>query len=301
MGFSSSRRARRDRKKTPPGRRCFREEEKAQNGCILSFYGYFVHGLFDQRSRPMSVVAIAEHRAANGRFAPGQSGNPAGRPKGARNRATLLAEAVLGENGEGLVRQAIAAAFAGDAATLRFLVGRLLPPASADQPVALDLAPGEESDPAAVLAKTIRAMADGEIPPRQALQIGRLVAIFERLKKAPRAAQSTRTSPEEAPALDPSPASGGGQGGGVTAAAGEPPVSDLYFSRGADAPHHPLPNPPPHAGEGDEARALELSGKPPVSDLYFSRDACRALLLSTTAIGMAGARGVESPRVALPI
>jgi hypothetical protein len=261
----------------------------------------------------MSVVAIAEHRASNGRFAPGQSGNPAGRPKGARNRATLLAEAALDENGEGLVRQAVAAALAGDAATLRFLVGRLLPPASADQPVALDLAPGEESDPAAILAKTIRAMADGEIPPRQALQIGRLVAILERLKKAPRAAQSNRTSPEEAPAREPSPARGGGQGGGITAAAGKPPVSDLYFSCDAAKSSCPLPNPPPLAGEGDEAPALEPSpacgggqrggislsaGKPPVSGLYFP---CRALLLSTTAIGMAALRGVESPRVALPI
>jgi hypothetical protein len=252
----------------------------------------------------MSVVAIAEHRAASGRFAPGQSGNPAGRPKGARNKATLLAEAVLDESGEGLVRRAVAAAFAGDAATLRFLVGRLLPRAS-DQPVALDLAPGEEGDPAAILAKTIRALADGEIPPGQALQIGRLVAIFERLRKAPRAAK-----PRDAgPALAPSPACGGGQEGGIAASAGKRPVSDLYFSRDAMTSNRPLPNPPPHAGEGAEEPSpacgggqgggFSLSaGKPPVSGLYFP---CRARLLATTAIGMAALRGVESPRVALPI
>src|SRR5690242_9910252 len=131
----------------------------------------------------MSVVAIAQHRASGGRFAPGRSGNPAGRPKGARNKTTLLVEAVLEESGETLVQKAVAGALGGDGATLRFLLGRLLSPASGDQPVALDLAPGEESDPAAVLGNAIRAMAEGEITPKQALQIGRVLAILAKLKR----------------------------------------------------------------------------------------------------------------------
>jgi hypothetical protein len=35
-------------------------------------------------------------RAADGRFSPGQSGNPAGRPKGSQNRATALRKELLG-------------------------------------------------------------------------------------------------------------------------------------------------------------------------------------------------------------
>jgi len=40
-------------------------------------------------------------------FAPGQSGNPNGRPKGARNKATIAAEALLDGEAEGLTRKAL--------------------------------------------------------------------------------------------------------------------------------------------------------------------------------------------------
>jgi hypothetical protein len=227
----------------------------------------------------MSVVAIAQHRASGGRFAPGRSGNPAGRPKGARNKTTLLAEAVLGENGETLVQKAVTGALGGDGATLRFLLGRLLPPASGDQPVALDLTPGEENDPAAILAKAIRAMADGEITPKEALQIGRVLAIFAKLKRM----------------SSPSPA--------------KRPVSDLYFSREAGESKRPPPQtsvePAPAGGGGQGGGNSASVEKAPVSDLYFSSRPSRSGLFSTTAIGlasgMAGRHGVESPRPGLPI
>jgi uncharacterized protein DUF5681 len=38
-------------------------------------------------------------------FAPGQSGNPGGRPPGARNKATIAREALLGEGGEVVARK----------------------------------------------------------------------------------------------------------------------------------------------------------------------------------------------------
>src|SRR6267378_2403412 len=40
-------------------------------------------------------------------FAPGQSGNPAGRPVGSRNKATLAIDALLDGEGEALTRKAI--------------------------------------------------------------------------------------------------------------------------------------------------------------------------------------------------
>ena len=48
------------------------------------------------------------------------SGDPAGRTKGARNRATLAAEALLEGEAEALTRKAIELALAGDPTALRW-------------------------------------------------------------------------------------------------------------------------------------------------------------------------------------
>ena len=57
-------------------------------------------------------------------FETGHSGNPNGRPKGARNKATVMVEQLL----DGLVRKLIEKAKAGDIAALRLCLDRLLPP-----------------------------------------------------------------------------------------------------------------------------------------------------------------------------
>ena len=54
-------------------------------------------------------------------FKPGQSGNPAGKPKGARNKATLAIEALLDGEAEALTRKAIERALEGDGVALKTL------------------------------------------------------------------------------------------------------------------------------------------------------------------------------------
>ena len=71
-------------------------------------------------------------------FAPGMSGNPAGRPKGARNRATVAAEALLEGEAEALTRKAVELALAGDVTALRLCLERVVPPRK-DRAVAFDL------------------------------------------------------------------------------------------------------------------------------------------------------------------
>lgn len=66
-------------------------------------------------------------RDGAGRFPAGVSGNPSGRPKGARNRATIIAQELLDGSGELIVRKAISLARKGDPVALRLCIDRIIP------------------------------------------------------------------------------------------------------------------------------------------------------------------------------
>jgi hypothetical protein len=57
---------------------------------------------------------------------PFAEGNP-GRPRGSKNRTTVIAQALLAEEESELVRKAVELAKAGDVPMLKFLLDRLLP------------------------------------------------------------------------------------------------------------------------------------------------------------------------------
>lgn len=60
-------------------------------------------------------------------FKPGVSGNPKGRPKGGRNRATLLCEQLMRDDAANVVRAVVKSAIEGDAASQKILMDRLVP------------------------------------------------------------------------------------------------------------------------------------------------------------------------------
>ena len=66
--------------------------------------------------------------AKPGKFSKGKSGNPKGRPKGARNKATLAAEALMDGDAEAITKKAIELAKAGDMTAIRLCLERVLPP-----------------------------------------------------------------------------------------------------------------------------------------------------------------------------
>jgi hypothetical protein len=66
-------------------------------------------------------------RRPDGRFKKGQSGNPAGRPKGSRNGSTVLREA-FELNGKAIAQVVIDQAMMGDMTAARLVVERLQPP-----------------------------------------------------------------------------------------------------------------------------------------------------------------------------
>ena len=71
-------------------------------------------------------------------FKPGQSGNPAGKKPGTRNRATRALEELLEGQGEALTQKAIDMALAGDTVALKLCLERIYP-AHKDRPVTFAL------------------------------------------------------------------------------------------------------------------------------------------------------------------
>lgn len=61
------------------------------------------------------------------RFPKGQSGNPAGRAPGSRNRLTIAAEALLEGEAQALTRKAIELALEGDTTALKLCLERIVP------------------------------------------------------------------------------------------------------------------------------------------------------------------------------
>jgi hypothetical protein len=109
-------------------------------------------------------------------FLPGQSGNPAGRPRGSRNKKTLMLEALLDEESETLMRRVIGLAKMGDDVAMRLVFARMLPPRR-DRPVPLALPRIEsEADARRASGDVMEALAAGEVTPQEAEQVLRVVA-----------------------------------------------------------------------------------------------------------------------------
>lgn len=63
-----------------------------------------------------------------GKFRTGQSGNPAGRPRGARNKTTIMAESIIGDKAEQLINKLVSLALDGDVTAIKICMDRLAPP-----------------------------------------------------------------------------------------------------------------------------------------------------------------------------
>ena len=111
-------------------------------------------------------------------FKPGQSGNPAGKPKGTRNATTLALEALLDGQATALTQKAIDLALTGDIPALRICLDRILPPRK-DRPVTFTLPPiTNAQDAAATVSAVLAAVAAGEITPADAGEISRLIESY---------------------------------------------------------------------------------------------------------------------------
>jgi hypothetical protein len=114
-------------------------------------------------------------RNQDGTFAEGASGNPAGKPRGARHKVTRAIEEMLEGQHEALTQKAIDLALAGDGPALRLCLDRLAPPRK-DVPISIQLPPVRSvTDAVEASASLLAAVAGGEVTPDEA---GRVMALL---------------------------------------------------------------------------------------------------------------------------
>jgi hypothetical protein len=113
-------------------------------------------------------------------FEKGGSGNPAGRPRGSRNRTALLMENLLSYEAEAIGRKAVEMAIKGDMAAIRLCMDRLAPPRK-EEPIAFELPPLEKpADSVAAAATLVAAVAEGELTPSEAAQLAKVIEVYVR-------------------------------------------------------------------------------------------------------------------------
>ena len=129
-------------------------------------------------------------RARGRPFEKGRSGNPGGRRRGSRNKATLAAAALLAGESEALTRKAVEMALGGDPTAMRLCMERVLPPCR-ERTVKFSLPPIEAArtgkscgpspqDVSLAMDAVTSALARGEITPGEAETIAGVVDTFVR-------------------------------------------------------------------------------------------------------------------------
>lgn len=124
---------------------------------------------------------MTDNRKHPAAFKPGQSGNPRGKPKGARNHATRAILKLIEGGAEEITRAVLDAAKGGDMGAARFILERIVPTAK-ERPVSLNLPDvSDAAGIAAAQATILQAVAAGELMPNE----GNILAgIVEARRKA---------------------------------------------------------------------------------------------------------------------
>jgi Family of unknown function (DUF5681) len=108
------------------------------------------------------------------RFQKGQSGNPAGKPKGARHKTTILAERLLLDDVEKIVNAVLTAARNGDMTAAKIILDRIAPVSRRSRAFALP-AVTCEADKAKAHEAVLDAVANGDLMPGEIRDVCRLI------------------------------------------------------------------------------------------------------------------------------
>jgi hypothetical protein len=112
------------------------------------------------------------------RFQKGQSGNPAGRPRGSRNKASICMQELLEQKAEQLVGKVVAMAIAGNIAALRLCLDRLVP-ARKYQPLLCEMPPlANAADAVAAIAGIASAAVAGDVTADGAAKLAKVISLY---------------------------------------------------------------------------------------------------------------------------
>ena len=108
-------------------------------------------------------------------FKKGESGNPKGKPKGARHKTTQLAYAMMEGGLEAILDQVVARAKAGDMLACRMIIDKIIP-TQKDRTIAMEL-PAINNSAGVGLAQSeiLQAVVDGSITPSEGERIASIV------------------------------------------------------------------------------------------------------------------------------
>jgi hypothetical protein len=125
------------------------------------------------------MTSAADNAAGKQRgrpFVRGQSGNPSGKPRGARNKVTVAVESLMGEYGPQVAARVVKRACEGDMAAARLVLERIAPPRRG-HPVRLKLP--EISDAVSVMnahAALLGDVASGKLTPEEAEPVSAMLS-----------------------------------------------------------------------------------------------------------------------------
>jgi hypothetical protein len=111
-------------------------------------------------------------------FQKGQSGNPAGRPRGSRNKASIRMQELLEQKAEQLVNKAVDMAVAGNIGALRLCLDRLVP-AGKYHPLLCEMPPlAKAADAVAAIAGIASAAVAGDVTADEAAKLAKVISLY---------------------------------------------------------------------------------------------------------------------------
>jgi len=117
-------------------------------------------------------------------FQKGQSGNPAGRPRGSRNQASIRLQEMLEHSAEALFTRAVELAMAGNIAALRLCLEPLLP-THRNEPLFCQMPPlAKAADAVAAIAGIASAALAGDVTADEAAKLTKVMSLYVKALEA---------------------------------------------------------------------------------------------------------------------